>query len=242
MTVLTHAMLLAAGLGTRMRPLTADTPKPLLTLAGQTLMDHALDRIAEAGIGEVVVNAHWFPEQVAAVLARREAPHTTLLREETLLETGGGVRNALPHLGAGPFLVVNGDAFWLDGPRSTIEHLASRFDAETMDAMLLVIRTALVPGEVGRGDFMLDPMGRPRRPKEREMVPYVYGGLQIVHPRLFEGAPEGAFSMNLLWDKAMEQGRLCAVVHDGAWFHLSTPRDLVVAEAAISTGVNRPLF
>ena len=242
MTVLTHAMLLAAGLGTRMRPLTADMPKPLLSLAGKPLMEHALDRIEEAGIEEVVVNAHWFPDQVAAILDRREKPHTTLIREETLLETGGGVKNALPLLGDDPFLIVNGDAYWLDGPRSTIEALASRFDDASMDALLLVIRTAAVPGEVGRGDFMLDPLGRPRRPKEREMVPYLFGGIQIVHPRLFKDAPEGAFSMNILWDKALEAERLYSVVHDGAWFHLSTPRDLVVAEAALATGLTRPLF
>ncbi|MBI0433483.1 nucleotidyltransferase family protein [Roseomonas sp. KE0001] len=241
MITLSSAMVLAAGLGTRMRPLTEATPKPLLKLAGRSLLDHALDRIDEAGIDTVVVNAHWFAEQVEATCASRPRP-PTVVHEETVLETGGGVRNALPLLGQAPFLVVNGDAFWLDGPVPTIERLAARFDPETMDALLLMVRTAAVQGETGRGDFLLDPLGRARRPKEREIAPYLYGGLQILHPRLFAGAPDGAFSTNLLWNRAIENGRAFGQVHDGAWFHLSTPMDLRRAEAALATGLTRPLF
>jgi len=240
-TTLNSAMVLAAGLGTRMRPLTEAKPKPLLPLAGRSLLDHALDRIDAAGIGRVVVNAHWFPEQVEAVARARPSP-PAVLREEPVQETGGGVRDALPHLGPDPFLVVNGDAYWLDGPTPTIQRLAHRFESETMDALLLVVRATAVEGEVGRGDFLLDPLGRVRRPKEREIAPYFYAGLQVVHPRLFEGAPEGSFSMNLLWNRAIEAGRLFGLVHDGAWFHLSTPVDLRRAEAALATGLTRPLF
>lgn len=241
MITLNSAMVLAAGLGTRMRPLTEATPKPLLKLAGRTLLDHALDRIGESGIGHVVVNAHWFPEQVETICAARRNP-PVVLREEPVQETGGGVRDALPHLGPDPFLVVNGDAFWLDGPIRTLERLATRFDPESMDALLLLVRAASVESEVGCGDFLLDPLGHVQRPKERQVVPYMYGGLQIIHPRLFENAPEGPFSTNILWDRAIERGRLFGLVHDGAWFHLSTPKDLRQAEAALATGLVRALF
>ncbi|MFC3126891.1 nucleotidyltransferase family protein [Pseudoroseomonas globiformis] len=241
MITLNSAMVMAAGLGTRMRPLTEATPKPLLKLAGRSLLDHALDRIGDAGIGNTVVNAHWFPEQVEAACTARSRP-PVVVREEDVLETGGGVRNALPHLGDAPFLVANGDAFWLDGPRSAIARLAERFDPEQMDALLLVMRVASVEGEVGRGDFRMDPMGRLLRPREREIVPYVYAGVQIVHPRLFADAPEGRFSTNILWDRAIEAERLYGLVHDGVWFHLSTPADLRKAEALLAHNLVKPLF
>jgi MurNAc alpha-1-phosphate uridylyltransferase len=234
-------MVLAAGLGTRMRPLTEARPKPLLPLAGRTLLDHALDRIDEAGIGRVVVNAHWFPELIDEVCAARAHP-PTVLREEPVQETGGGVRDALPLLGPEPFLVVNGDAFWLDGPVSTIARLAARFDPETMDGLLLMVRAAQVESDVGHGDFLLDPVGRVRRPKEKEVSPYVYGGIQVVHPRLMEDSPAGPFSMNRQWNRAIEAGRLFGTVHEGAWFHLSRPIDLRRAEVALATGLVRAMF
>ncbi|WP_159992907.1 nucleotidyltransferase family protein [Roseomonas sp. 18066] len=241
MITLNSAMVLAAGLGTRMRPLTEATPKPLLKLAGRSLLDHALDRIEAAGIGRVVVNAHWFAEQVEQACAARATP-PTVLREDTIQETGGGVRDALPHLGEDPFLVVNGDAFWLDGPSQAILRLAAAFDPEKMDALLLLVRSAVVEGEVGRGDFMMDPLGRLRRPKEREISPYVYAGVQIVSPRLFREAPEGPFGTMQLWERAIEEERLFGLVHDGAWFHLSRPVDLRKAENALATGLVRALF
>jgi len=238
---LASAMVLAAGLGTRMRPLTEARPKPLLPLAGHTLLEHALDRIEDAGIGNVVVNAHWFPDLIEEVCATRTHP-PTVLREETALETGGGVKNALPLLGTQPFLVVNGDAFWLDGPVPTIQRLAGRFDPEQMDALLLMVRSAQVDAEVGNGDFLLDPLGHVRWPKEKEVAPYVFGGLQVVHPRLLDGSTEGPFSMRQPWARAMEAGRLFGLVHDGAWFHLSRPIDLRRAEVALATGLTRVLF
>jgi MurNAc alpha-1-phosphate uridylyltransferase len=235
-------MVLAAGLGTRMRPLTDDRPKPLLPLAGRTLLEHALDRLEDAGVTEAVVNAHWRAEQIETLLADRAAPRLTIQHEKTLLETGGGVKRALPLLGDAPFAVVNGDAYWLNGPTPALDRLAAAFDAEEMDGLLLLVRTAQVDGEVGLGDFMLDPLGRLRRPKEREMSPYLYGGVQILHPRLFDGAPEGAFSLNRLYDRAIEAERLSGLVHDGVWFHLSTPRDLDRAELALRSGLTRALF
>jgi MurNAc alpha-1-phosphate uridylyltransferase len=242
MITLTHGMVLAAGLGTRMRPLTDDRPKPLLELDGKSLLHHALDRLRDAGVAYHVVNAHWFADQVAAAVDSHDAPGRVVLREEVLLETGGGVANALPHLGKDPFAVVNGDAFWLDGPTPALDRLAARFDPAEMDALLLLVRTAQVDGEAGRGDFFIDPMGRMRRPKEREISPYMFGGVQILSPALFQDVPEGPFSLNLLYDRAIENGRLFGLVHDGAWFHLSTPRDLERAETMLRAGMLTALF
>jgi MurNAc alpha-1-phosphate uridylyltransferase len=241
---LTHGMVLAAGLGLRMRPLTETTPKPLLTLGGRTLLDQALDRLAAAGISDVVVNAHWLADQVAAATAARTAPRCTVQREATLLETGGGVLRALPQLGPGPFAVANGDSVWLDGPTPALTRLAAAFDPARMDALLLLVRAAQVDGEVGRGDFLMDPLGALRRPKERELAPYIFAGVQILAPGLFADAPgpELPFSLNRLYDRAMEKGRLFGLVHDGVWFHLSTPPDLDRAEAALAAGLVRALF
>lgn len=231
------AMVLAAGLGTRMRPLTNTTAKPLLTLGGRTLLDHALDHLADAGVETVAVNAHWQADIVAAHLEHRSPPpRTVLLREQRLLETGGGVRAALAVLGTAPFFVVNGDAFWLNGPILALRRLAAVFD-DSVDGVLLVHRTSHVHAEVGLGDFALDKWGTPRRRKEREVVPYIYAGVQLIHPRLLAGMPEGAFSMNRAWDIALAAGRLRAVVHDGIWFHLSTPPDLAEAELILEARV-----
>jgi MurNAc alpha-1-phosphate uridylyltransferase len=231
MTVTPHsAMVLAAGLATRMRPLTDTTAKPLLTLGGRTLLDYALDHLSVAGVGTVAVNAFWHADKVAAHLAMRESPpRTVLLREEQLLDTGGGVRAALGVLGPDPFFVVNGDAFWLNGPTSALGRIAAAFGDHT-DGVLLVQRTSHVHAETGYGDFALDKWGTPRRRREREIVPYIYAGVQLIHPRLLDGMQDGPFSMNKAWDRALENGRLRAVVHDGLWFHLSTPNDLTEAE------------
>jgi N-acetyl-alpha-D-muramate 1-phosphate uridylyltransferase len=224
------AMVLAAGLATRMRPLTNTTAKPLLLLGGRTLLDHALDHLVDAGVTTVAVNAHWQADAVEAHLGQRPVPpETVLLREQHLLETGGGVKAALAVLGADPFFVVNGDAFWLNGPISALLRLAAVFD-ESVDGVLLLHRTSHVHADVGFGDFALDKWGTPRRRKEREVAPYIYAGVQLIHPRLLATMPEGPFSMNKAWDIALAAGRLRAVVHDGIWFHLSTPPDLTEAE------------
>jgi MurNAc alpha-1-phosphate uridylyltransferase len=232
-------MLLAAGLGTRMRPLTERTAKPLLPLGGRPLLDHALDRLHDAGVQTVVVNAHWQADLVAAHLAARTPPPQTVLRRETaLLDTGGSVAAALDVLGDEPFFVVNGDSFWLDGPSPALGRLADDWRAAEMDSTLLVHRTFQVHAEVGAGDFALDKLGHVRRRTEREVVPYVYAGIQLTHAGLFRDAPAGKFSMNLLWDRAIAAGRVSAVVHDGLWFHLSTPPDLAEAEYTLHA---RPL-
>lgn len=234
------AMLLAAGLGTRMRPLTADIAKPLLPLGGRPLLDHALDRLALAGIERVVVNAHWQAERLAAHLAARLGPPQVVLRHEaTLLDTGGSVRAVLGELGPQPFLVVNGDAFWIDGPTPALERLITAWAAagDSIDAILLMQRSFQVQAEIGRGDFAIDPWGGVRRPREHEIVPYVFAGLQVLRPSLFDATPDGAFSMNLLWDRAIASGRLLALVHDGLWFHLSTPPDLAEAEFLLRADV-----
>jgi MurNAc alpha-1-phosphate uridylyltransferase len=231
-------MLLAAGLGTRMRPLTEHTAKALLPLGGRTLLDHALTRLADAGIASVVVNAHWHADRVARHLAAHwpDRPHIVVRREETLLDTGGAVRAALGDLGPRPFFVVNGDAFWLDGPIApALARLAAAWH-EALDALLLVHSTFQVRGEAGAGDFFLDPLGRLRRRRPREVAPYLFAGVQLLHPRLFADAPGEPFSTNLLWDRAIAADRARALVHDGLWFHLSTPPDLAAAESVLQTG------
>jgi MurNAc alpha-1-phosphate uridylyltransferase len=199
------------------------------------LLDHALDRLAEAGVERVVVNAFWHADRIEAHLAARNvAPVTVVRREDALLDTGGGVRAALDLLGPDPFYVVNGDAFWLDGPRPALFRLAGAHAAGAADDVLLVHRTCQVQAEVGLGDFAIDKWGAVSRRAEREVVPYVYAGVHLITPALLADTPQGVFSMNRVWDRAIAAGRLRAVVHDGAWFHLSTPSDLAQAEAVLA--------
>ena len=231
------AMILAAGLATRMRPLTSETAKPLLVLGRRTLLDHALDHLAAEGVQTVVVNAFWQADKVAThVAARLPPPRTVLVRETTLLDTGGGVRNALPHLGPDPFFVINGDAFWLNGPESALSRMADTFTTD-VDVVLLLHRTCQVLADAGSGDFALSQLGVPRRRREREIVPYIFAGASLMRPSLLDGMPEGAFSLNRAWDRALESGRARAVVHDGIWFHLSTPPDLVQAEQVLEASI-----
>ncbi len=230
------AMLLAAGLGNRMRPLTEKTAKPLLPLGGRSLLDHALDRLADAGVETVVVNTHWQAAAEEAHLAARTGGPTVILqREDSLRDTGGAVAAAVAagHLGTDPFFVVNGDAFWLDGPLPALLRLASAMEIETAEGVLLLQRTAQVASDTGAGDFALDVWGHPRRPVEHEQVPYIFAGVQILSPALCLDMPPDRFSMNLLWDRAIKAGTLRAIVHDGVWFHLSTPPDLARAEVEL---------
>jgi MurNAc alpha-1-phosphate uridylyltransferase len=230
-------MILAAGLATRMRPLTNDTAKPLLVLGGRALLDHALDHLAVEGVKTVVVNAFWRAEKVVAHLAgQAPPPETIVVRETELLDTGGGVRNALRHLGPDPFFVVNGDAFWLNGPTTALCRLAGAM-TEEVDVVLLVHRTFQVHAETGFGDFAVNQLGVPRRRREREIAPYIFAGVSLMRPALLDGMPAGAFSLNLAWNRAIESGRIRAVVHDGIWFHLSTPADLAEAEQVLEARV-----
>lgn len=234
------AMVLAAGEGRRMRPLTEDTPKPLLELLGETLIDRVLDRLAAAGVERAVVNTHHLAGRIAAHLADRRMPEIVLSPEEALLDTGGGVANALDHLGEQPFYVLNGDVLWLDGTRPALERLARHWNDDDMDALLLVHPTVRAHGYSGLGDFLVDGLGRARRRAQREVAPFVFTGIQMLHPRLFRDAPEPPFSLNVLYDQAEAAERLYAVAHDGKWFHVGTPEDLHLTVKLLSDLGFRP--
>lgn len=224
------AMVLAAGLGKRMRPLTDTVPKPLVPVAGRTLLDRVLDRFEAAGVPRVVINLHYFPEVMEAHLKTRRRPPIELSPEPDLLETGGGVKNALPRLGPAPFYVANADVLWLDGRTPALTRLARAWNDETMDALLLLQPAVTATGYEGAGDYFADPVGRLRRRKRHELAPFIFAGVQILHPRLFANAPDGAFSLNRLYDQAEAAGRLWGVRHDGLWFHVGTPQGLAETE------------
>ncbi len=228
-----RGMVLAAGLGLRMRPITESMPKPLVAVAGGTLLDRALDHFAAAGIATVVVNTHHLADHIVAHLERRPRPKVVLSHEPDLLETGGGVLNALPHFNGAPFFVVNSDAVWLNGPVPALVRLARAWDSKRMDALLLV---AAIPGTLGyngRGDFFLDVVGNLRRRGEREVSPFLFTGIQILHPRLFTGEAPGKFSLNRIYDKALKSGRLKGLRHDGVWYHVGDPKGLAAVEARL---------
>lgn len=230
-----RAMILAAGIGKRMRPLTATVPKPLIEVAGRALIDHGLDRLERAGVETAVVNVHYLADLVRAHVRRRKRPEVVISDErEKLLDTGGGVVKALHHFGSEPFYHMNSDSFWIEGARPNLDWLAAGWDDQRMDALLLLAPTVRAIGYSGRGDFRLDPAGRLFRRTEREVVPFAYAGAAILHPRLFEGCPEGPFSLNRLFDKAIEAGRLFGVRMDGLWLHVGTPEAIGEAEMSIA--------
>ncbi len=224
------AMVLSAGLGTRMKPVTDTLPKPLIRVDGRTLIDHALDRLEAAGVKEAVVNTHHLADQVEAHLGGRKKPKIHFSPEKKLLDTGGGIANALGLLGDKPFFAVNADALLLNGPYDALRRLANTWDEKTMDGLLLLHSTVEAYGYRGRGDFCADGGGRLTRRPEGEVSPWLFTGIQILHPRLFSGAPKGVFSLNLLYDQAIEAERLYGAVHDGEWFHVGTPEGLEKAE------------
>ena len=232
MSVPQSGMVLAAGLGTRMRPITDRIPKPLVSLGGKTLLDHALDRLSDAGVPRAVVNVHYKAEMIARHLEGRREPAIALSVEDELLETGGGILKALPLLDD-VFYVVNSDVFWLDGKVPALRRLADAWDGERVDTLLLLQRTTNALGYEGIGDFIVDPLGGVRRRREREVAPHLFAGVQIVHRRLFDGEKPGKFSVNRLWDRALAAGRLAAIVHDGEWYHVGTPEALALAEARL---------
>ncbi|MFS8035686.1 nucleotidyltransferase family protein [Xanthobacter sp. AM11] len=229
------AMVLSAGLGTRMRPLTDTRPKPLVEVSGRALIDHVLDRVADAGIGLAVVNLHHHADLLEAHVRARRAPPRIAFSDEraALLETGGGVRKALPLLGTGPFLAINSDTIWIEGMRPNLARLSERFDSASMDALLLLASAAHSIGYDGRGDFQMDPLGRLTRRGERQVAPFIYAGACILKPSLFEGLPEGAFSLNRVFDRAGAAGRLYGLRLDGIWMHVGTPDAIALAEEAI---------
>jgi MurNAc alpha-1-phosphate uridylyltransferase len=235
---ITRAMVLAAGLGTRMRPLTDTLPKPLVPVAGKALIDHVLDRLADAGVREAVVNVHHRANQIEAHLKGRTRPKIIISDERgELLDTGGGVVKALPQLGPGPFLHMNSDTVWIEGVTPNLTRLAAQFDAARMDILLLLASTATSIGYEGRGDFLMAPDGRLSRRAEREVTPFVYAGAAILSPAIFTDAPTGPFSLNRLFDRAADAGRLHGLRLDGIWMHVGTPAAIRAAEAAILESV-----
>jgi MurNAc alpha-1-phosphate uridylyltransferase len=229
------AMVLAAGLGKRMRPLTASRPKPLIEVAGQALLDHVLDKLAAAGVERVVVNVHYLADAVEAHLAKHADGLKIAISDERglLLETGGGMVKAAPLIESDPFLVVNSDNLWVDGPADTLKLLASHWDGSRMDALLLLVPHARAQNHGGRGDFHMDWEGRLRRRGRAHVAPFVYTGIQMVSKRLLEGAPDGPFSTNLLWDRAIEEGRCFGAVHQGLWFDVGTPQSIKATELTL---------
>lgn len=238
MTQLRTAMVMAAGLGKRMRPLTATRPKPLVKVGSQPLLDHVLDHLRDAGIGKVVVNVHYLADAIEAHLAVRAADLDVEISDERaqLLETGGGLVKALPLIEDEQFLVVNSDNYWVDGPMGAIDLLARRWDPERMDALLLLVPLARAHCHGGQGDFHMDGNGRISRRKPGCVAPFVYTGVQIIARRLIRDAPEGPFSTNLFWNRAIEAGRAYGLAHQGLWFDVGTPAAIARTEAILAHG------
>ena len=229
------AMVLAAGLGKRMRPLTATRPKPLVEVAGKPLLDHVLDRLRAAGIGKVVVNVHYLADALEAHLKRKAADLDVRISDERglLLETGGGVAKALPLIAEHSFLIANSDNLWIDGPRDAISLLAERWDEEAMDALLLLVPLARANCHSGMGDFHMDPLGHITRRRPSKVAPFVYTGIQIVSKRLLTDIPEGPFGFMLLWERAIAAGRAFGFVHQGLWLDVGTPPAIGKTEALL---------
>ncbi len=230
------AMILAAGLGKRMRPLTASQPKPLVRVAGKPLIDHALDRLAEAGVAQAVVNVHYLADALEAHVLARSAPKVIISDERTqLFETGGGMIRAQSLL-PDPFFALNADNIWLDGPKSGFYDLSRRWDPQAMDALLLVVPHARAANFNGPGDFHMDPHGKLSRRRDGRVAPFIYTGIQLVSHRLLRDAPEGPFSTNILWNRAMEEGRLYGLSFTGLWFEVGTPQAIRPTEEALQGG------
>ena len=230
------AMVMAAGLGKRMRPLTASQPKPLVRVAGKPLIDYALDSLASAGVENAVVNVHYLADALEAHLRDRKSPKITISDErEQLLETGGGMIKALPKL-ADPFFCLNADNIWLDGPRDAFHDLSQRWDPQIMDALLLLVPHARALNFSGKGDFHMDAVGKISRRRSGRIAPFIYTGIQLVSHRLLRDAPEGHFSTNLLWNRAIEEGRLYGTSFTGSWFEVGTPQAIAPTEEALQRG------
>ena len=231
------AMVMAAGLGKRMRPLTASQPKPLVRVAGKPLIDYSLDALAAAGVAKAVVNVHYHPDALEAHLERRQGPPAVTVSDERalLLETGGGMVKALPLL-PDPFFCLNSDNIWLDGPRNAFRELSAAWRPEAMDALLLLVSHNRAGNYAGRGDFHLDGEGRITRRRPERIAPYIYTGIQLVAHRLLRDAPEGPFSTNVLWQRAIEEGRLFGIAHTGEWFEVGDPAAIAPTEARLARG------
>jgi MurNAc alpha-1-phosphate uridylyltransferase len=230
------AMVLAAGLGKRMRPLTATQPKPMVRVAGKPLIDHALDRLKEAGVARAVVNVHYLADALEAHVTARTAPKVTVSDERALLlETGGGMIKALPQL-PDPFFALNADNIWLDGPNNAFAELSRRWNPDQMDALLLLVPHARAANFNGPGDFHMDALGKLSRRRDGRIAPFIYTGIQLVSHRLLREAPEGPFSTNILWNRAIEEGRLYGLSFSGLWFEVGTPQAIRPTEEALTGG------
>lgn len=224
-------MILAAGRGERMRPLTDTTPKPMIPVAGRSMLDRSMDRLAAHGVRTIVVNVHHLGEQIAAQLGSR----AQIVREGRLLDTGGSVKNALPLLGAGPWFILNGDGLWRDGAEPMLSRMEAAWDPARMDALLLLhpIEKAIGREATDRGDYFLEADGRARRRGAAPSAPYLFASVSICDSQLLRDSPDAPFSLVKLWDRAQAEGRLFGLVHDGDWFHVGTPLALAEAEALL---------
>ncbi|MGB7334813.1 MAG: nucleotidyltransferase family protein [Salaquimonas sp.] len=228
-------MVLAAGLGKRMRPITDTKPKPLVKVFGKTLLDYGLDALEQANVASAVVNVHYLADQIETHLAKRTSPAIEISDErETLLDSGGGVKKALNRLGDQPFFLLNADSFWLEGTHPNLDHLSNAFDESKMDILLLLSSMTNAIGYHGSGDFEMETEGRLKRRSEKKIAPFAYAGAAIFHPRVFKDAPDAAFSLNLLFDRAIEAGTLYGVRMEGLWLHVGTPEAIQEAEQAIA--------
>jgi MurNAc alpha-1-phosphate uridylyltransferase len=234
MTVPETAMVLAAGLATRMRPITDTMPKALIQVTGKPIVDHAIDRLAAVGVRRIVVNLHYRGDMIARHLETRRDVEIVLSPEDALLDSGGGIVRALPHLGD-MFYVVNADVLWLDATVPALIRLAQGFDPAAMDGILLMQRTVTAVGLDGPGDFMIDPMGALRWRAETEIAPHYFAAVQLLHRRFFAGAAPEKFSIRPYWTRAIEAGRLYGIVHDGEWYHLETPKGLAQVERRLAS-------
>ena len=228
-------MIMAAGLGKRMRPLTATRPKPLIEVHGKTLLDHVLEKLRIAGVKKVVVNVHYLAGALEAHLMSRDHGLEVVISDERalLMETGGGLVQAAPLIDSDPFLSLNSDSLWIDGPADTLKLLASQWDDSKMDALLLLIPLARALNHSGMGDFHMERTGKLRRRERSHVAPFVFTGIQIVSKRLLHDSPEGPFSTNILWDRAIEEGRCFGAVHQGLWFDVGTPQSIQLTETAL---------
>jgi len=231
-----RAMVMAAGLGLRMRPLTLDRPKPLITVGGKAMIDHTLDRLVAAGVELAVINLHYFGDMLRAHLAKRRDIEIRYSDEsDAVLDTGGGVVKALPHFEGEPFFVLNSDSIWVEGYSSALPTLTRLWDGDRMDGLLLLSAMVSSLGYEGwRGDFRLSATGHVSRVPDRIISPFAFPGVQLVHPRLFENPPARIFSTNVMWDRAIAKERLYGARLDGVWLHVGSPQARDDAEAFLA--------
>lgn len=230
------AMVMAAGLGKRMRPLTATRPKPLVEVGGETLLDHVLAHLARAGVERAVVNVHYLADALEAHLRRKSHGLDIAISDERglLLETGGGLIHALPLIDADPFLCVNTDNIWIDGPKNALRAMAERWDGDAMDVLMLLVPLARATHHLGRGDFHMDALGRIARRKPGKVAPFVWTGIQMLAKGLIVDPPSDKFSTNIFWDRAIAKGRAFGLVHNGLWFDVGTPQAIPLTEAMLA--------